>query len=146
VLGAVLLGLTTATAVLHIMVGDAVRASLTGSDQHGLALLVLAALALALTGLAVASRGGAVLAGLVGLGVVGLAVLGLWALGDRPDAGDRGTFGAGFEAAQAHTAIGFWLELGAALSLLTACIAGLIALTPGRAGGARRPGRDRDRP
>jgi hypothetical protein len=62
-LGALLLGLATATAVRHMMVGDVTRVFLAGRDQHGLALPLLAVPALGLTALAARSRGGAGLAG-----------------------------------------------------------------------------------
>jgi hypothetical protein len=128
VLGGVLLCLTEVTTVVQITVGGAVRARLSGSDRHGLALLILGAGAVALAWLAITARGGPVLAALGGLGAIGLAALGLWALGDLPDTGRTGSIGIDAATGVAGPGIGFWMELAGALAVLSAATAGLLAL------------------
>jgi hypothetical protein len=136
VVGGVLLCLVEVLTVVSISAGGSEVASQTGSEQHGLALLVLGVAALVLAWLAGSGRAGVVLAALAGLGTIGVVALLFWALGDLPDTGARGTIGMRSEPAQASPAIGFWVELAAAVCLMAAAGVGLLALTPWRERGA----------
>jgi hypothetical protein len=132
VAGGVLLCLVEVLTVVSISVGGTEVATQTGSEQHGLALLVLGVAALVLAWLAGSRRAGVVLAALAGLGTIGVVALLFWALGDLPDTGSSGTFGLRSEPARASAGIGFWVELAAAVCLMTAAAVGLLALTPWR--------------
>jgi hypothetical protein len=132
VVGAVLLGLVEVVTVVQVTVGTHVTATLSGADRHGIApaLLALCALGLAWVVYGGARSTAAVLVGIAGLGLLGLVVLGLWALGDVPDVGQTGPVGITGAPGRTSAAIGFWLELAAALALLGSAIWSLAQLAP----------------
>ena len=109
-----------------------------GGPHHGWALVPIAVLAalLALLGARAGSRAAAALPALLGLAALGIA-LGI----DLPDAHATGLVGspsAGVHSAQAHTALGLYLEtLGGVLLLLAGAAGALLA--PREAAGLGTP-------
>ena len=104
--------------------------------HHSWALVPIAVAAVALSLLAWRSGSRAAFAG---VGLLGLAALGVALIADLPDAHSTGLVGSparGLAQAQAHAAIGLYLEtLGAVLLLVSAAagamLSGLLGLAPG---------------
>jgi hypothetical protein len=135
--GAVLLAISTFTAVIEIRVVTVVQDSISGYERHSVALLVVAVFAAAMV--AGGLRGAR--PAMVALGACGLAVVLIALLGDLPDKGETGRLGSLYEDARAETGIGFYLEtLGGVLLLLSG--GGMLLL----AGAAPREAQQRPRP
>jgi hypothetical protein len=119
--GVVLLVVSTFLTVVEIRVltttavAGGVDTEVTGSDLHGVGLVVVALLALGL--LAAALRGSR--AATIGLVVAGVAALGLIAGLDVPELNETGQVSKFYEDARAGAASGFYVEtLGGVLVLL----------------------------
>jgi hypothetical protein len=126
-----LLVLAEFTTVFEVTVGslDVVTRSVTGGDNHGYALLVIAVAGLAMTLLAL--RGG--LAPALALALLGVAALAVALAVDLPDTRASGGLpeSLAYEQAQARAAAGLWLEVAGGVALLAAGIGLSLA---GRAG------------
>ena len=135
--GVALLVLAEVSTVLRVVVGslEIEKRTVTGADNHGYALLVVALVAVAM--LFFALRGArAAAASLVALGAVALAV----ALAiDLPDTRESGRLpeSVTFEDARAQAGPGLALEIAGGAALV---LAGGLLLVAGPAGVGRRPG------
>jgi hypothetical protein len=127
VLGGVLLCLTEVSTVVEIRVGDVVRATEPGHEQHGWALFVLGVAALPLAW--AAGVGGSRPAALA-LAAIGAVALVFWGVGDLPDTNETGEFGVRYEAASAAAGPGLWLELAGGIALVAAALCALPRRSP----------------
>jgi hypothetical protein len=110
------------TTVIEVTVGslDVVKRSVTGGDNHGYALLVIAVTGAAMTLLAL--RDGPVPA--LALTLLGVAALAVAFAVDLPDTRAAGGLpeSLAYEQAQARAGPGLWLEIAGGLALLAAGI------------------------
>jgi MFS family permease len=133
-----MLGASQFTDIFHLTPpgGEALK-SISASDQHGYATLVLAIFALILLVVAMVARGdqlGQVAA--MAIAVCGVLALLIFLIGDLPDVNNVGTLDdprESFIDAEARPVAGFWLELVGSL-VLTVCGAALATMAPERAG------------
>jgi hypothetical protein len=134
---AAMLGVSQFTDIFHLTPpgGEALE-SISASDQHGYATLVLAIFALILLVATMVARGqqlGQVAA--VAIAVCGVVALLIFLIGDLPKVNNVGTLNdprQSFIDAEAKPVAGFWLELVGAL-VLTVCGAALATMRPGQA-------------
>ena len=132
---AAMLGVSQFMDIFHLTPpgGEALQ-SISASDQHGYATVVLAGFALILMVIAMAYRGqqlGQVAA--VAIAVCGIVALLIFLIGDLPKVNNVGTLDdprQSFIDAEAKPVAGFWLELIGAL-VLTVCGAALATIRPG---------------
>jgi len=116
------------------------RCVVSGFEQHGGAFLLLAATAAAMGFGALVGRSRPAGAALV---VLGLAALVVVLAIDLPQARSSGAIGANYESAEGRAAVGFWVELVAAVSLATC---GVLALRWAGERGRLAPTARQDRP
>jgi hypothetical protein len=136
---AAMLGASQFTDIFHLTPpgGEALE-SISSSDQHGYATLVLAIFALVLLLISLAARDeqlGQVAA--MAVAVCGVIALLIFLIGDLPDVNKIGTLDdprQSFIDAEAKPVAGFWLELIGSL-VLTVCGAALATMRPSDAGG-----------
>jgi hypothetical protein len=132
--GVVLLVAATLSTVIAVKVVTVQKASYSGYDRHGLALVLIAGFALLMLGGALRGARPAMLA----VAVAGIAALLIAIVGDLPDVHKTGEVGQLYEGARASPHAGYYLEtLGGALLLLTG---GGLLLFAGR-GSERDTGR-----
>jgi hypothetical protein len=113
--GVVLLVVATLTTVIAVKVVTVQKASYSGYDRHGLALVLIAAFALVMLGGALRGARPAMLA----VAVAGIVALLIAIVGDLPDVHKTGEIGQLYEGARASPHLGYYLEtLGGALLLL----------------------------
>jgi hypothetical protein len=132
---AAMLGASQFTDIFHLTPpgGEALE-SISSSDQHGYATLVLAIFALVLLLVSLAARDeqlGQVAA--MAVAVCGVIALLIFLIGDLPDVNKIGTLDdprQSFIDAEAKPVAGFWLELIGSL-VLTVCGAALATMRPG---------------
>jgi hypothetical protein len=128
--GVVLLVVATFSTVIAVKVVTVQKASYSGYDRHGLALVLIAVYALVMLGGGLRGARPAMLAVAIG----GIAVLLIAIVGDLPDVHKTGEVGQLYEGARATPHAGYYLEtLGGALLLLAG--GGLLLLAgrgPGR--------------
>jgi hypothetical protein len=132
---AAMLGASQFTDIFHLTPpgGEALE-SISASDQHGYATLVLAIFALVLLLVSLGARDeqlGQVAA--MAVAICGLIALLIFLIGDLPDVNKIGTLDdprQSFIDAEAKPVAGFWLELIGSL-VLTVCGAALATMRPG---------------
>lgn len=117
VMGALLLVVAEFSTLLEVRVGEVVKDSVRGHEQHDFGLLLVGLLALPL---AWGAAAGGSRPAMLGVAALGLAAAVVAIAFDLPDVNSTGVIGERFEDASASPKLGFYLEtLGAALLLVS---------------------------